>query len=426
MFMFYFIILLAFFSPGIMVFGIAQIWPVDIPLLAVLGWRFFSPSRISLEYKSYMRSNLLLPIIVFAIWLFFITIITLPASGDVPPASALFSLVGRFRPILFLLFCVPYAGDHEKLHKMFKFLIVLFVLQLAVVFCQKFDIAGINYWYTLRFRPIDVDISYIVTTGQRTIGTIGNANSMGTFMSILAVLGYSVYAFGKGFSRWIGLSTTFLAFIMCIFFAGTRQGTLCIILGCTALSFVALLLGKIGRLSFVIILVFLLSPVLMFYLLQDIVLLERFEILRGSAGMRDIGSVQARLALWPEFFGTYGGWIFIGKGMAGSISSIVWDSGWLMLVVAGGIPIAFIYLWWLVRVASACFKALQYRLNNPELVGFLMAGPATSFIVIITNIVNNTYNDTRVSMLIGLIYVLSLGAAYELKYGDYDPAELYE
>jgi hypothetical protein len=158
----------------------------------------------------------------------------------------------------------------------------------------------------------------------------------------------------------------------------------------------------------------------MFYLLRDIYLFERFAILRGAERVTSVGSFQARLALWPEFIGTYGAWIFTGKGMAGYVSAIIWDSGWLMLVVAGGIPLALMYLWWLVRVSSACFKALPYRSNDPELVGFLMAGPATTFIIILTNIVNNTYADTKIAALIGMVYVLSLGAAYELKYGTYE------
>jgi hypothetical protein len=425
MFMLYFMILLAYFSPGLMIPKLAQVWPTDFPLALVLGWRIFSPPRMTLGYKSYMKKNLLVPIAVFVIWLVFVTVITLPASTGVPVASTLFSLAGRLRPILFLLFCIPYASDREKLYKMFKFLIVLFVLQAFVVFCQKFNFAGINEWYSWRFGISELGVSYALLTG-RTLGTIGNANSLGSFMSIMAVVGFSVYTLGKGYRNWIGLSMTFLAFIICIFFAQTRQGTLSIILGCIAIAFVTLFLGKIGRLSFVTILVLLLSPVLTFYLLKDTALFERFAVIRGAEKITAVGSVQARLLLWPEFMGTYGGWIFIGKGMAGYISAITWDSGWLMLIVGGGIPLALIYLWWLMRVSFACFKALPYRENNPELVGFLMAGPATTVIVIITNIVNNTYGDTKIAILIGLAYVLSLGAAYELRYGTDDSMELYE
>ena len=260
MFIFYTIMLLAFFSPGLMVFNMAQIWATDIPLLLVFAWRIFSPPRIPLQYKSYMMRNLLFSIFIFTIWLTFVTILTLPASQHIPVPFALFSLVGRFRPVLFLLFCAPYAWDSKKLRKLFNFLIVLFVLQFVGLFCQKYSIAGINYWYTPKFRPVDVNIAHYLLSGHRTIGSIGNPNSLGTFMSIFAVLCYSVYAFGKGLSRWIGLTVTFLTFIICIFYAGTRQGTLSIILGCALVSVIALFLGKIGRLSFVIILLFLLNP----------------------------------------------------------------------------------------------------------------------------------------------------------------------
>jgi len=109
--------------------------------------------------------------------------------------------------------------------------------------------------------------------------------------------------------------------------------------------------------------------------------------------------------------------------MAGQLASEIWDSGWLFLIVSGGIPIVIIYLWWLLRIAIECVKTLPYRFNNPGLFGFLLAGPAVSFIVIITNIVNNTYNDTRVSLYIGMVYVLSLGTAYQLKYGAEDCSE---
>jgi hypothetical protein len=201
---------------------------------------------------------------------------------------------------------------------------------------------------------------------------------------------------------------------------------LSIIAGCVAITLIALILGKIGRLSFVIILVFLLSPLLTVYLLKDIALFERFAVLRGAEKITSVESFQARLAIWPEFIGTYGGWLFIGKGMAGYTAAITWDSGWLMIIVGGGIPLALIYLWWMLRVSAACFKALPYRANDPELIGFLMAGPATTFIAILTNIVNNTFNDTKIAILMGLAYTLSLGAAYELRYGTYGSMELYE
>lgn len=426
MLMLYFIILLAFFAPGLLIPGLANVWLADIPLLAVLVWRVFSPPRMTVEYRYYMQSKLLLPLFVLAIWLIVITIFTLSASPNVPPLLVLFSFMGRLRPILFLLFCIPYCCDSEKLFKMFKFLIILFVLQCVVVFCQKSNIAGINFWYTPRFRPTDVDITYIYLLGVRTIGSIGNPNSLGTFMSIFAVVGFSVYAFGSGFRRWIGLSMTVITFIVCVFFAGTRQGTLSIIFGCTLISVIAIFIGKIGSLAFAAVMVFFSFPVFLSYLAKNYALFQRFAVLRGTLDLMQVGSVQARLSLWPKFWSAYGGWIFTGKGMAGYISSITWDNGWLMLVVAGGIPLALIYLWWLLRVSSACFKALPYRSNAPELTGFLLAGPATTFIVIIINLVNNTYADTKIAILIGLVYALSLGAAYQLTYVEYAPMELDE
>jgi len=418
MFMLYLIMILAFFSPGLMIPGLAQLWVADIPLLLVLLWRLFVPPQMSLEYKSYMTRMLMLPMYVFMAWLVIITILTLNATQFVSIPMSLFSLIGRFRPLLFLLLIIPYASDERKLHKLNRLIVGVFVFQVIVVVCQKFGVASINEWYTPKFRPVDENLSYMYSMGLRTIGTIGNPNSMGTFLSIAAMLGFSSYAFGRGFNRWVGLSATLTAFVLCIFFASTRQGTLSIIMGCALLSFIALLLGKIGRLSFVIVLVVLLSPVLMFYLFQNAYLFERFAVLRGAAGVTDVGSVQARFMLWPEFFETYGAWVYCGKGMAGQLASEIWDSGWLFLIVSGGIPIVIIYLWWLLRIAMECVKTLPYRFNNPGLSGFLLAGPAVSFVIIITNIINNTYNDTRISLYIGMVYVLALGTAYQLKYGD--------
>lgn len=180
MLIFYFIMLLAFFSPGLMIPGIAQLWPADIALLAVLSWRIFSPPPVRTEYRRYVLSKLLLPVIVFMIYLTVITFLTLWASQNVPARSAVFSLIGRFRPLLFFVFIIPYAGDRQKLDKLFRFLIILFVLQCIVVICQKFNVAGINNWYTIKFRPIDNQVSYIYSMGARTIGTIGNPNSLGS------------------------------------------------------------------------------------------------------------------------------------------------------------------------------------------------------------------------------------------------------
>jgi hypothetical protein len=418
MFMLYLIMFLAFFSPGFMIPGLAQLWAADIPLLLVLAWRLFVPPQISLEYKSYMTRMLMLPMYVFMAWLVIITILTLNATQFVSVPMSLFSLIGRFRPLLFLLLLIPYASDESKLYKLNRLIMSIFIFQAIVVICQKCGIVSINEWYTPRFRPLDAELSYMYSMGLRTIGTIGNPNSMGTFLSVAAMLGFSTYALGKGLKRWMGLFATIVSFVLCVFFASTRQGALSIIMGCALLSFIALLLGKIGRVSFVIVLVILLSPVLMFYLFQNAYLFERFAILRGAAGITDVGSIQTRLMLWPEFFETYGAWIYCGKGMAGQLASEIWDSGWLFLIVAGGIPIVIIYLWWLLRIATECIKTLPYRFNNPGLLGFLLAGPAVSFIVIITNIVNNTYNDTRISLYIGMVYVLTLGTAYQLKYGD--------
>ncbi len=418
--MFYLIILLAFYMPTLPIPGLATFWITDVFLAFVFIWRFVSPPRMTIEYRHYMYSTLMLPMYVFALWLGLITILTLSATPDAGLVSTGFSYLGRLRPILFLWLMIPYCSERQQLYKMFRFLMILFILQCLVVFCQKFNIAGINNWYTPRFRITDVFVREAYLTGRRTIGSIGNPNSVGTFMSLMAMLGYSVYVFGKSYRRWIGLVSAVAALIVCIFFATTRQGTLAIILGCIVLSVIAFFLGKFGRLTFALLMVLLASPLLMYYLAQDYDLFERFALLRGEVGITDVGSMKSRLQLWPEFFREYGLWVFIGKGIAGFYAAITWDSGWLMLIVGGGIPLAMFYLWWLVRIARACFRALPYREMDPVLTGFMLAGPATSFVVLITNIVNNTYAMTKISIWIGMFYILSLAAAFHLQCAAFD------
>jgi len=419
MLMLYLVILTAFYVPGVYIPGLATVWPTDIMLLFIFIWRFISPPRMTLEYRAYMQKTLMLPLYLFAVWLFLITLLTMSATPEVSPGFILFSMLGRFRPILFILFIIPYCSDSRKIEKMFKFLILIFVLQFIVLILQRNNVADINYWYTPRFRPAEAELSAAHLSGRRTIGTIGNPNSVGSFMSICAVLGFSMYSFGAGWRRWIGLSMTIIAFVSCVFLAGTRQGTLMIVSGCLLLAMIALFLGKIGRLAFSIILILLSTPVFLFYLAKNYSLFQRFAVIRGASGILKEGSMQARLQLWPEFLDVYGVWAYIGKGMGGYMTAITWDSGWLMLLVGGGIPLAMIYLWWLLRVGNACFKALPYRSGNTLYLGLLLTGPATSFIVILTNIVNNTYGDTKVAVLIGLVYVLSLSAVYHIQYSGY-------
>lgn len=420
MLMFYFIMVLAFMAPGLPIPGLATIWVTDILLLLVFTWRIISPPQMSEQYKFYIHSTLMIPLYISYVWLTLVTIITLSATPEAPLGLTVFSLLGRLRPLFFLWLMSPYCDDRQKLFKIFRFLMVLFALQFFVVCCQKFNIAGVNIWYTPRFRILDVFVDESYLLGGRTIGSIGNPNSLGTFMSVFAMLGYSVYAFGSGYRRWIGFLVAVIAFIVCVFFASTRQGALTIILGCGLLSVVALFIGKFGRLIFAMVLVMLSLPIFLFYLTQDYSLFERFGVLRGQTGVTEVSSVQVRLQLWPQFFGEYGLWVLIGKGMAGMIASTTWDSGWLMLVVGGGLPLAMFYLWWLLRVSRACLKALPYRENAPDLTGFLLAGLSTAFIVMLTNLVNNTYSDTKIALIVGMIFMLSLSAAYQLIYGDYE------
>ena len=414
MFLFYLIILLGFLCQPCQS-GLATFWMWMFPCVYFI-WRFVSPpddhqyrhiymadklSRCTYSHMAGPRYHL-----------------TLSAAPDAGLVSTGFSYLGRLRPILFLWLMSPYCSERQQLYKMFRFLMILFILQCLVVFCQKFNIAGINKWYTPRFRITDVFVREAYLTGRRTIGSIGNPNSVGTFMSLMAMLGYSVYVFGKSYRRWIGLVSAVAALIVCIFFATTRQGTLAIILGCIVLSVIAFFLGKFGRLTFALLMVLLASPLLMYYLAQDYDLFERFALLRGEVGITDVGSMKSRLQLWPEFFREYGLWVFIGKGIAGFYAAITWDSGGLMLIVGGGIPLAMFYLWWLVH-RRGLLQGTAMKMD-PVLTGFMLAGPATSFVVLITNIVNNTYAMTKISIWIGMFYILSLAAAFHLQCAAFD------
>ena len=409
MFFIYLTTFVSLFIPGYLVPSVGRVWPVDILFVLVIVKRLVARPQVGAEYSQLYLKHMQFPYAVMIGWFVLVTVLTFPFSPTVHATTVLIGMLGRMRPLLFMFVLRPYLSNADRARKFGDVLLVLLGLQFLLLFAQSVNLIDINTWYTTRVRPEGPDISYIYATGRRAIGSLGNPNDVGTFLTILGTLGWSLAVFGKGLRRWLGGGAWGAAFFACVFMCKTRQGTLALLLGAAILTVLGIRYMRTVGLSLVGIAIAILAPLFFSKLALDPATAERFAALRAEESVWGVSSIQARLLLWPEFLETYGAWAMIGKGMGGIMESIIWDSGWLMLLVAGGVPLVGFFIWWSLTVPQLAFRQLKNWLGRSPYAPYHAAAAALLLPMWSTNLVNNTFSNTAV--MIAWICVFSLSIA---------------
>lgn len=403
------ILFVTYFVPGVLLPVVGRVWAADPLVFFAICVGTFQRNHENVALRTKYNLCLVVPFLCLLVWLSIITLVMLFVS-NAPPISVMSSLAGRFRPLFYMVALRPYFLTEAGLRTLLRTMTLIFILQLIVVLAQGFDVAGINTWYTPRFRAQAVDdISYIYLSGTRTIGTIGNPNALGTFLAIFGSYGLCSGLFHNGrrpvAAGWILYVT---ALIAAIFFAKTRQGTLTLLLVTVLASAYATLHRKLTRTAMLLMISAIAIPIVGYLLLADTNLSERFAIFTQGRSLLSEASLRTRFELWPEFFSTYRVTLIFGNGLGELLnpqSDVIWDSGWLLVLQIGGIPLACLYFWWLAKTP---FYGLQYILAIPRpqsrSLALAMAVLCVLILIVVTEIVNPGLNSTLLLLPIIILY----------------------
>src|SRR5688500_592387 len=98
--------------------------------------------------------------------------------------------------------------------------------------------------------------------------------------------------------------------------------------------------------------------------------------------------------------------------MPGLIASSIWDSGWLNMIVARRVMLSMLYLWWTIGISLQCLRSASVRPKHVDLYVLVFAGPTIAMVAVATNFVNNTFSDSKIAILIGILYAMSLSVAF--------------
>jgi hypothetical protein len=276
------------------------------------------------------------------------------------------------------------------------------------MYFQRYNTLGINNWLTPLYLGSAIEkYAGLVASGARVVGTVGNPNDVGTVLSLVGTLAMARLIFGTtALSRLLSIAAVVTMLFGCVWLAKTRQGTAGLLAGIAFLLVISMRLrGRRGWGTIGVIVMLLILFVGIYYVQADRIVAERFGIFTGQRGISDVHSLTARFRNWPRILSEDGGWLFFGRGKN---LEKTWDSGYLNTLRAMGVPglTAMILLFLLPSIAAwRHLRALGTRHTD----AWLLAGTvATGGVLLLTSIVNSTWESPLVMGIIVLMYAPTL------------------
>ncbi len=410
--MVYLIVLLALFSPGIKIsLNIPSFRPEDVLVLLtlfyfVLSGRKFSNVFLPREFGFFSRGYGLMLLYTLIVTLAFLPIV---ASVKIP--LTVNKSLGVFRPFLLGLAVFQLVKTGRQSTRLGNMLVWSIFVIVGVMICQQNNLFGVNQWLTPLYRFDELTSAQL--SGRRVTGVRGNPNDIGTILSILGTLAMAKAIFSReaGTRRLLGFAAALAAALGCIWLAKTRQGTVGLAAG-WFIVFLASLRISGRRISGT---VFLLLTIIgavagAAFMLGSGYLGERFSVLLGGGSVLQDSSIAARLYLWPQFFDEVGLWALIGRGMSAMVLETVWDSGYLYILVSGGIPALTAWMVMTFGVSLRAWRHVRIKGLVDNQTWLHITCYAILFVILLTNILNNTAHNPVVMTIIASVYAMSAAA----------------
>lgn len=354
---------------------------------------------------------LTIPHLFILLYILFITVLVSPIFPQyvVLLTASIFASFSLFKPFLLLILIVGLGLNSLEVRRLGRFVIVLIFLELGLIYCQNFDLFGVNQWLSPYYTIEELTAEY---TAGRFFGSFGNPNDFGTAMSVLATLLFARVLLGPGtFARVICALAIVLTVICLVLYAKTRQGTICLLGGCFVVQMFVLF--KSGRRSWAIFILFIsvAAIVIGIGILQVMPKLsERFAIFTSGGSVLEEESVTSRYPYLLNILSELGPFLITGKGMMEMVIRKVYDSGYVSILAIGGIPCLIAFMFMLFGpFISAKRRLLHNGLMHPD--SWLHVGSLAAIVPIaLTNLINVTLNNGRIFSTIMIVYGLSFAA----------------
>jgi hypothetical protein len=345
-------------------------------------------------------------------------------------SASIFASLSLFRPFFMLILIVGMGLNSKQVRRLAGFVIVLILLELWLIYCQEFDLFGVNYWLSPHYTIEELTAAYVA---GRMSGSYGNPNDFGSAMSILVTFLFARVVIGPGFFTRIicGLAVG-LSMICIVLFAKTRQGTLCSLGGCFVVQIYALF--KSGRRSWAIftLIAGIWAIIVGIGILATMPeLADRFSIFTSGTSIMQEGSVQGRIPYLRDLILELGVFLMLGKGITDMLLRNVYDCGFFSILAIGGIPCFTAFMFMLLGpFISAKNRLLHNGLMHPD--SWLHVGSLAAIVpIILINLPNATLNNAKVFSTIMIVYGLSFAAMRaqdteeEFLDNDYEQGEIY-
>lgn len=409
-FLFFIIIIaMSFFVPGYFIPGIGTIWIADLIVGTFLIYYAIVRNRdFSILFQHpYFRYYLYM-----LIWLSFVSIVSLILNYDVTWQSLFSSLAGRCRPFLYLItlfFLMPAKNSLEKYINVFVF---VFIIEAVLAYFQQNNTLDINTLYSLRFRIGESRVDeYIYITGSRVMGTFGNPNDFGTYLSIASCFFVTRAVFSKNNVKSAFYFILFaIALSISIFLAQTRQGTLLCMIGGLSVFALGIKYRKFLKSPFLLLILILFVMYLFSNLILNESLHDRFSVLTGEQRIMTTDSMYARIISIPEIVGEFGLLLLSGVGIGGMITRGSVDCGWLSILIIGGVPMVVLFIFWSLAIPKYLFR----RTSDTDVEIFVTLC-AMMIVVFLTQIVNNIFNNTLIMLTWGFFNLMGVRLSFDVE-----------
>jgi hypothetical protein len=410
MFWIYALILLLVLIPGWSNLTALPIFHLEDPII-VLGFlvALFS-GRTSLKQLAFSRHlrRFTIPYALLIAYFLLLTILLAPLGGE---QKFTYNIVSPFRSMkafFFLALLFFLMNSRRRIHRVGSLLILLIFVEFVLMWCQKSNYLGVNYWLSPLYRGEMLKGSML--EGERVFGTFGNSNTMGTILSLLGTLAFARVIFGKDkLFRVVAAAAAVFSLVACVWLAKTRQGTFCLLVGCFLVQAIAIFkAGRRGWGSISMVLLVLGLAIAVIYLSRDAELSQRFGMFTGRVGIIDVDSLSHRLHRWPEMIRKEGGWLILGRGE--DVTLPMWDSEYLRTLRLGGLPGLTFLLCAIFLPGIAAWRRLKQVGTQHDDSWLLVAGVAYCMPLFLANIVNTTWGSPMIMSTLGTACLLPLAA----------------
>ncbi len=414
---------LTMFSPIIIIHPRFSSLKIEDPLLIATFLCLMFQSRRPGEglLGGWAGRPVFLPYICLLSWVFLVTVIATLASPHAERiALVLGGVVGHAKGLVLAIVILLMVRDKKTERFLGTVVLGLLLLQLMVLYLQRYELLGIHSWLTPRYRraPGGPEEAYRFATGLRASGTFGNPNDAGLAVGLLAGLAVARAVFGRGtIRRTVCFLAGMFGVVVTVLYARSRGGLAASLVACLTSPLIVLLArgkrGTSGIWLVVFVVLFMIGSVYLGLSKEA----ERFAVFTGEQKIIEELSFAGRIGNWKLRLQNMGAGIILGEGEYATYG-IATDNGFLTRLMRGGFLGLGLYLWLLIGIMMIFFKTLIARGVKDDNIYLMVGSLAMALGVFVGNMSNDPYNNNRLWAIFMMVVALGLCVRRRILCGD--------